>query len=121
MKQEHLILLNLMKNESFMRKALPFLKSEYFDASPDRKLFDQIQNHITKYNKLPSPSALALGIQERTDLSESEYQSCGTILEDFADEAIENDTDWLLDETEKFCQEKAVYNAIMDSIQILDG
>lgn len=121
MKQEQIILLNLMKNESFTRKALPFLKSEYFDASPEKKLFEQIQTHVTNYNKLPSVSALALGLQERTDLSESEYQSCGTILEDLSDTPIENDTDWLLDTTEKFCQEKAIYNAIMESIQILDG
>lgn len=121
MKQEQVILLNLMKNESFTRKALPFLKSEYFDASPDRKLFEEIYNHITKYNKLPSPSALALGLQERTDLSESEFQSCGTILAELAEEAVEDNTEWLLDTTEKWCQEKAVYNAIMDSIQILDG
>lgn len=97
------------------------MKSEYFDASPDRKLFEEIYNHITKYNKLPSPSALALGLQERTDLSESEFQSCGTILAELAEEAVEDNTEWLLDTTEKWCQEKAVYNAIMDSIQILDG
>jgi len=121
MKLEQTILLNLMKNESFMRKALPFLKSEYFAASPERKLFNQIQNHITTYNKLPSTSAIALGLQERTDLVESEYTSCGEILEELSDSAIEDDTEWLLDSTEAFCQEKAVYNAIMDSITILDG
>lgn len=121
MKQEEIILLNLIKNESFMRKAIPFLKSEYFDASPERKLFEQIQNHITEYNKLPSVNALALGIQERTDLSESEFQACGTLLEDLSEAQAESNEEWLLDETEKFCQEKAVYNAIMDSIQILDG
>ena len=121
MRQEQIILLNLMKSESFMRKALPFLKSEYFDASPDRKIFEQIQNHINEYNKLPSVSALALGLEGRTDLTESEYTSCGEILDELSELPVESNEDWLLDETEKFCQEKAIYNAIMDSIQILDG
>jgi len=121
MRQEQIILLNLMKSESFMRKALPFLKSEYFDASPDRKIFEQIQNHINEYNKLPSTSALALGLEGRTDLTESEYTSCGEILDELSELPVESNEEWLLDETEKFCQEKAIYNAIMDSIQILDG
>jgi len=97
------------------------LKSEYFDSSPERKIFEQIQNHLNDYNKLPSVAALALGLEERTDLSESEYQSCGNILEELSDSPIEDNEDWLLDTAEKFCQEKAIYNAIMDSIQILDG
>lgn len=121
MKLERLILLNLIKNETFMRKALPFLKSEYFTESPERKLFQQIQTHTLTYNRLPSESALGLALQERTDLNESEYKSCGKILEEISESSLEKDTDWLLDATEKFCQEKAVYNAIMDSIQILDG
>jgi replicative DNA helicase len=121
MRQEQIILLNLMKSESFMRKTLPFLKSEYFDASPDRKIFEQIQNHINEYNKLPSTSALALGLEGRTDLTESEYTSCGEILDELSELPVESNEEWLLDETEKFCQEKAIYNAIMDSIQILDG
>jgi replicative DNA helicase len=121
MRTETLILANLLKNEAFMRKALPFLKSEYLSESPERKLFDQITSYIQKYNSLPSQSALALGLQERKDLSESEFKACGKILEDLTSDLGDTDTDWLLDTTEKWCQEKAIYNAIMESIQILDG
>ena len=123
MRTETLILANLLKNEAFTRKALPFLKSEYLSESPERKLFQQIQNHILKYNSLPSKSALALGLQERKDLTESEFKACGEILSEIAEGDLGSDTDteWLLDTTEKWCQEKAIYNGIMDAIQILDG
>lgn len=122
MRTETLILANLLKNESFMRKALPFLKSEYLSESPERKLFEQIQSHILKYNNPPNQSALALGLQERKDLTESEFKACTKILEDIFDPDLEQtDGQWLLDTTEKWCQEKAIYNAIMQSIQILDG
>lgn len=121
MRTETLILANLIKNETFMRKALPFLKSEYLSESPERKLFDQINQYILKYNQLPSQSALALGLQERNDLNEKEFKACGKILEDLTSDLGSTDIDWLLDTTEKWCQEKAIYNAIMQSIQILDG
>lgn len=116
-----MILTNLMKNESFMRKSIPFLKPEYLSDSPERKLFEQMQAFILKYNSLPSLSALALGLQERNDLSESEFKAIGEILTEIKDADATEDPKWLLDETEKFCQEKAIYNGIMDAIQILDG
>ena len=121
MRTETLILANLLKNETFMRKALPFLKSEYLSESPERKLFQQIQDYILKYNNLPSQSALALGLQERNDLSESEFKACGKILEDLTSDLGDTDTDWLLDTTEKWCQEQAIFNAITQSVQILSG
>jgi len=121
MKVERMILTNLMKNESFMRKSIPFLKPEYLSDSPERKLFEQMQAFILKYNSLPSLSALALGLQERNDLSESEFKAIGEILTEIKDADATEDPKWLLDETEKFCQEKAIYNGIMDAIQILDG
>lgn len=122
MRTETLILANLLKNETFMRKSLPFLKSEYLSESPERKLFQQIQEHILKYNSPPSQSALALGLQERKDLTESEFKACGEILKELAQvETKESETQWITDATEKFCQEKAIYNAIMESIQIHNG
>jgi archaellum biogenesis ATPase FlaH len=123
MKVERLILMNLIKNESFMRRTLPFLKPEYLSDSPERKLFQQIQEFILRYNSLPSPSALAIGLQERKDLNESEFRACGEILAEITTATTTEriDDQWLLDTAEKFCQEKAIYNAIMDSIQIIDG
>lgn len=121
MRTETLILANLIKNETFMRKALPFLKSEYLSESPERKLFEQINQYILKYNTLPSQSALALGLQERNDLNESEFKACGKILEELTSDLGPTDTNWLIDTTEKWCQEKAIFNAIMESVQILDN
>jgi len=122
MRTETLILANLLKNEEFMRRTLPFLKSEYLSESPERKLFDQINQYILKYNSLPSQSALALGLQERKDLNESEYKAIGKILTDLTEvELKKEDNQWLLDTTETWCQEKALFNAIMESVQIIDG
>lgn len=120
MRTETLILANLLKNETFMRKSLPFLKSEYLSESPERKIFQQIQDHILKYNSPPSQSALAIGLQERKDLSESEFKACGEILDTITKEEPSADLTWLLDTTEKWCQEKAIFNAIMESVQIIN-
>lgn len=122
MRTETLILANLLKNEEFMRRTLPFLKSEYLSESPERKLFDQINSYIQKYNSLPSQSALALGLQERKDLSESEFKAIGKIITDITEvELKKEDNQWLLDTTETWCQERALFNAIMESVQIIDG
>jgi replicative DNA helicase len=122
MRTETLILANLLKNEEFMRRTLPFLKSEYLSESPERKLFDQINSYILKYNSLPSQSALALGLQERKDLSESEFKAIGKIITDITEvELKKEDNQWLLDTTETWCQERALFNAIMESVQIIDG
>jgi archaellum biogenesis ATPase FlaH len=82
-----------------------------------------MHDYILKYNQLPSRNAIEVTLQEKTNLTESEFKACNEILgELFASEPDDNqDTNWLIDTTEKFCQEKAIYNAIMDSIQILDG
>jgi replicative DNA helicase len=121
MRIETLILSNLIKNEPFMRKALPFLKSEYLSESPERKLYEQIQTYILKYNSLPSQSALAIGLQERNDLNESEFKAIAKILELISQEEPSTDLGWLIDTTEKWCQEKAIFNGIMEAVQIIDG
>lgn len=121
MKVERIILLNLMRNENFARKALPFLKSQYLTESPERKLFEAVKDHILKYNTLPNQSALKLVLNEKTNLTEYEFKACNEILDEINSVEPSKDIAWLTDVTEKFCQEKAIYNAIMDSIQILDG
>lgn len=98
------------------------MKSEYLSESPERKLHQEINEYITKYNNLPSSDALRLELEQRTDLNESEFKAVREILSEIeaTDPRPEGDQ-WLLDSAEKFCQEKAIYNAIMESIQILDG
>jgi KaiC/GvpD/RAD55 family RecA-like ATPase len=105
----------------FLRKTIPYLKKEYLSESQDKKLFEEIQQFVNKYNTVPPPAALNIAIKNRTDITEPELKKVTELLEEISKDKTEHRLEWLVDETEKFCQEKAVYNAIMDSIQILDG
>jgi archaellum biogenesis ATPase FlaH len=104
-----------------MRKTLPFLKKEYLTESHERKVFEEIKDFILKYNSLPPKAALEISLKESTKLTEIELNKSLELLKEISNDKSEQKLEWLLDTTEKFCQEKAVYNAIMDSIQILDG
>lgn len=104
-----------------MRKALPFLKSEYLSESHERKVFEEIKSFVLKYNSPPPISALQLSLKQSTKLTEGELAKSLELLKEMSNEKADQKIEWLIDTTEKFCQEKAVYNAIMDSIQILDG
>ena len=84
-------------------------------------MFLEIQEYIQTYNSLPSENALRLQLEARANLTESEFRVCKEILAEINTEEASKDTAWLFNATEKFCQEKAIYNAIMESIQILDG
>jgi KaiC/GvpD/RAD55 family RecA-like ATPase len=104
-----------------MRKTIPYLKKEYLSESHERKLFEEIQTFVNKYNTSPTPAALNIALKSRTDVTEPELKKATELLVEVVKDKSEHRLEWLVDETEKFCQEKAVYNAIMDSIQILDG
>ena len=121
MTTEQLILTNLIKNELFMRKAIPFLKSEYLSESHERKLFEEIKKYIQTYNTSPTLAALVLASKQSNKLTESELNKTIETLKEIHEDKSDQKLEWLLDTTEKFCQEKAIYNGIMDSIQILDG
>jgi len=121
MKTENLILSNLLKNEHFMRKSLPFLKPEYLSENHEKKLFEEIKQYILKYNSLPPAAAIEIALKASIKLSEGELNKSLETLQEISSDRSEQKLEWLLDTTEKFCQEKAVYNAIMDSITILDG
>jgi len=100
---------------------LPFLKKEYLTESHERKLFEETKQFVLTYNSLPPIAALEISLKESTKLTEVELNKSLELLKEVASDKSEQKLEWLLDTTEKFCQEKAVYNAIMDSIQILDG
>ena len=119
MRIETQILSNLVTNEEYVRKVIPFLKSDYFTESDDRIVFEKISDYVGKYNNPPTKSALLIALQDDRKISEDLYVQCETLINGL--NAVEADRQWLLDETEKFCKDKAVYNAIMDSIQIIDG
>jgi len=114
------ILANLINNEKFVRKVIPFMREDYFSEADDRKVFQAIKTYVDKYNGTPTKSALLIALQEDRSVTEDLYLKCESAINGL--NAEENtDEAWLLDETEKYCKDKAIYNAIMDSIQIIDG
>lgn len=120
MRIESKILKHLLLDEDFTRKTLPFLKSEYFHDAADKTLFNQINEYVTKYNTLPTYEALAIEINNR-NLTESLHKETVQKLDEITENKETSDTKWLIDAAEEFCKDKAVYNAIMQSIQILDA
>jgi replicative DNA helicase len=116
---EKQILNELVHKEDFLRKTLPFLKEEYFNNRVERAVFNLIFEYVKKYNNTPSVSALVIEANDLTGISDDEQKEVLNTIRDFKDSEV--DEDWLVDQTEKFCQDKAIYNAIMQSIQILDG
>lgn len=120
-KLETTILKNLIQEEEYARKVLPFLNDNYFSEKSERIVFKQIKEHIIKYNNTPTAESLHININALDNLREDEVKSALTVLtsiEEIKDE--KSDQSWLIDKTEKFCQEKAIYNAVLESIGILD-
>jgi len=122
MKLEQTILKNLIYNEEYLRKVLPFLKSEYFTDRSDKTLYDEIASFTETYNSTPTVEALVLAVKERRNLSDEEVEKCESYLKEIEKtKGEESKVQWLVDKTEQFCQEKAIYNAVLGSISILDG
>ena len=118
MRIETIVLSNLITNEDYCRKVLPFLTREYFHEDVESTLFTIVKDHITEYNTLPSLEIVALTLNE-LPLAEHIHKMGMEYLKELS--GIEKDSKWLLDKTEEFCQEKALHNAIMKSIQVLNG
>lgn len=113
------ILRNLVHNDAYMRKVLPFLKEAYFTDDSERNVYNTISDFITKYNKTPTVEALGIALLNAS-LPEVQFKENNILLQQLK-EYEEPNTDWLTDETEKFCKDKAVYNAILQSIGVLEG
>ena len=118
---EKTILRNLTQNEDYSRKVIPFLKDEYFKNPSDKFIFLLIKDHITKYNSLPTGEVLQIMLDEKSDVSELLYKESIELIEDISKVKEEVDIKWLTDLTENFCKDRAIYNAILESIQIIDG
>jgi len=116
---EEIIFSHLLFNEEYSRKVIPFLKNEYFQTRTNKILFELIDGYVKTYNVVPSKEALNTKLQSLDNISEDEFKSCSDIITKLEAD-LKTSVDWLCDQTEKFCQEKAVYNAIMDSIKIFD-
>jgi len=116
---EQTILRNILTDEKYMRKVLPFIKPDYFQGVY-RSLFKEAGKYVSKYNILPTSETLTIELQESTGMSDEQFQMAMDIIPQlYTGEEI--DGDWLLDNTEKWCQDRAIHIAIMESISIIDG
>ena len=118
---EQTILKNLIYNEAFTRKVIPFLRADYFSDDTERVVFKEVFDFTNKYKNLPTHEALVINLTESKTLTEPQVQSAVRLLSEIKetkDDKVE--LAWLTEQTEKFCQDKAVYNAIMESVGILD-
>ena len=121
MRMEQLILRNLIFNEDYFRKVLPFLNKDYFNGV-DKLIFTEVSNFASEYNTPPSLEAISISIKEKRNITNEEVEKCEDYVEELHRLDPKNSNEqWLIDKTEKFCQEKAIYNAVLNSISILDG
>ena len=116
---EHTILRNLVYNEDYSRKVIPFIQPEYFEQRSERVVFEEIVQFIVKYNSAITKEALGIEIENRTDLTETDVKDIREVCETLNDSVVEKQ--WLLDTTEKWCRDRAIYLALMESIHIADG
>ena len=116
---ETTILRNLIYNEEYSRKVIPFIKPEYFEQRSEKVIFEEITQFIVKYGSSITIEALNIETENRTDLNEEEVKQVREINNSFVDSVVENQ--WLLDSTEKWCRDRAIYLALMESIALADG
>ena len=117
---EQTILAGLMNNDEYARKTIPFIKSDYFHDKSEQIVFKSILKYVDQYNGLPTKEALNISIGELTDLNQQQFADVNKLVDSLSYDE-KTDMNWLIDKTEKFCQDKAVYNAVRESILILDG
>ena len=118
-KIEFLILRNLLYNEEYTRKVLPFIKAEYFEDSNQKIIFEEIYSFITEYNKLATKEVLYIELGKRNDLNEETFKETSKIVSCLDDVPVEKN--WVVDTTEKWCRDRAIYLALVESIHIADG
>ena len=116
---EQTILRNLLFTEEYYRKVVPFLKADYFQEYHEKIVFEEIADFASKYDKVPTQEVLTINLQNRNDLTDDAFQDSLQTVRGLTDEWV--DYEWLLDATEKWCQDRAIYLALMRSIKIADG
>ena len=118
---EHSILKNLIYNDSYCRKVLPFISAEYFSDDTEKVVFKEVNEFVNKYKSLPTHEALVINFTESKSLTETQVRTSINLLNEIHENREDpSEEQWLIEQTEKFCQDKAIYNAIMESVSILD-
>ena len=115
---ENTIIKNLIQNDTYTRKVIPFIKSEYFTESSEKLIFEEISNYFDKYTKSPTVEALLINLDNVTSKGDAIVKSSKQLVEKI--ETDDTPLDWLIDQTEKWCKDRAIYIAVMDSIEVLD-
>jgi len=118
-KVEFLILRNLIHNEEYVRKVIPFIKSEYFEDFNQKVIFDEITKFVEEYNEPATKEVLCIETEKRNDINDTSFKEITQIIGGLDDEPTE--FNWLVDTTEKWCRDRAIYIALMESIQLADG
>ena len=113
------ILENLIHNEDYARKVLPFIKEEYFADRNEKIVFSEIVSFSEKYSRFPTLTSLEVELDSRKDLTEQNYKDIKEVVNSLTEDKV--DQEWLIDTTEKFCKDKAIYNAVVDGISIIEG
>ena len=116
---ENTILKNLLLNEDYARKVLPFVKTEYFDNTREKVIFEEIAKFIATYNKLATREVLHIECEKRKDITDDTYKEVVEYIDKFDLEKA--NSEWLLNQTEKWCRDRAIYLALVESISIADG
>jgi replicative DNA helicase len=118
-KIEFLILRNLIHNEEYLRKVLPFIESDYFEDLEQKIVFEEISEFVLEYNNLPTKEVLCIEVEKRTDVNEDEFKRLVHLITHLED--VPTEQNWLVNTTEKWCRDRAIYLALMESIQLADG
>lgn len=119
---EDTILKNLIYFEEYTRKAIPYVKKDYFSEPTDKILFEHIKDFLEKFNSLPTKESLLIEVGNNDNITEDQFQSVSKKISEYFFERDEKpELEWIVSSTEKFCQDRAIYNAVLESIQILDG
>ena len=116
---EFLILKCLLNDEEYTRKVLPFIKEEYFEDFNQRVVYEEIKKFVIEYNSIPTRESLIIDVDDRSDLNQQQYGEICNLIQNLDPISVEND--WLINTTEKWCRDRAIYLALMESVQLADG
>tara|TARA_B100000965_G_scaffold369873_1_gene357578 strand:+ start:133 stop:1509 length:1377 start_codon:yes stop_codon:yes gene_type:complete len=118
-KVEFLILRNLIHNEQYLRKVIPFIKPEYFEDNNQKIIFEEIQSFVEQYNQPATIEVVCIEVEKRQDINDQNFKEITNLVSSL--EEVHSEFEWLCDTTEKWCRDRAIYLALMDSIALADG
>jgi len=118
-KVEFLILRNLIHNEQYLRKVIPFIKSEYFEDNKQKIIFEEIQSFVEQYNQPATIEVVCIEVEKRQDINDQNFKEITDLVSSL--EEVQSEFEWLCDTTEKWCRDRAIYLALMESIALADG